>query len=121
MVLCGMTSPDGTVDRQRDADILKKGLALVDQIFLELFYIERPWENPPAKDGLLLEGRKPIPLSVRAVNDIMPYGVAMLLAGSAGDVNAQSRFAMIYNQKRQSARRRQERIHDRLPAPYMGG
>lgn len=116
MNLCGMTNPAGVTDHERDSDIYKKGLALVEQIYLELWYIERPGEEPPMSGRIVMDSARPIPLSFRAVNDIMPYGVAMLLAQSMGDANAQSAFAVIYNQKRQSARKRCERVADVLPS-----
>ena len=111
MSLLGYTDKDGNVDRLRDADLYKKALLLVEQIYTDMFFCETPNSEFSALGGLDEE----IPLSRRCVNDIMPYGVAMLLAGLAGDASAQSVFSAIYNQKRSAGVKAQSTIADILP------
>ncbi|MBE6767662.1 MAG: hypothetical protein E7549_01975 [Ruminococcaceae bacterium] len=109
--LCGFVNSEGAPDRLRDADIYKRGLALVNQIYTDMFFAETP-------DGVfrsLGSMEEEIPLSARCVNDIMPYGVAMLLAGAEGDATAQSLFSYAYNQKRAGGVKSTRRIADRMP------
>lgn len=47
--------------------------------------------------------------------DILPYGVAMLLAAAHGDGDNQQLFASLYDQKRVSVRSGYERRTDTLP------
>ena len=111
MQLCGYVNREGVPDRLRDADIYKRGLAMVNQIFSDMFFAETP-------DGAFcpLKGMdEEIPLSERCVNDIMPYGVAMLLAAAEGDATNQSAFSYMYNQKRASGVKGARIITDKLP------
>ena len=111
MQLCGYINGDGVPDRLRDADIFKRALPIVNQIYVDMFFVEQP-------EGEFLPIRsmdEAIPLSVRCVNDIMPYGVAMLLAQAEGDATTQSVFSYAYNQKRGSGVRGQHTIADVLP------
>ena len=116
MHLCGITNSAGAIDRERDADIIKRGLPLVEQMVCDLHLLEHPDTDPPE----IKTSETVIPLSARTVNDILPYGVAMLLAQTEGDAGAQSAFAAIYNQKRQGARRRTATITDVLPSGEWG-
>ena len=109
--LCGYVNGDGVPDRLRDADIYKRGLALVNQIYTDMFFAETPERLFHPLDGMEEE----IPLSVRCVNDVMPYGVAMLLAQAEGDATAQSTFSYIYNQKRAGGVKSPRKIADKLP------
>lgn len=109
--LCGYVNSEGVPDRLRDADIYKRGLAMVNQIFSDMFFAETP-----EGDFVPLRGmEEEIPLSARCVNDIMPYGVAMLLAAAEGDTNNQSAFSYVYNQKRASGVKVTRTITDKLP------
>ena len=99
MQIGGYVNGEGAPDRLRDADIYKRGLALVNQIYTDMFFAETP-------DGVfqpLTSMDAEIPLSTRCVNDIMPYGVAMLIAQAEGDATNQSIFSYAYNQKRAGA------------------
>ena len=111
MQLCGYLNDEGAPDRLRDADLYKRGLALVNQIYTDMFFAETP-------DGAfrpLTSMEEAIPLSVRCVNDILPFGVAMLLAQAVGDATAQSLFSYAYNQKRAGGVKRTQHIADKLP------
>lgn len=116
MHLCGMTDSAGAIDRERDADMIRRGLPLTEQMVCDLYLLEHPDADPPE----IKSSDTVIPLSARTVNDILPYGVAMLLAQVNGDAGAQSAFAAIYNQKRQSARRRTAAVTDVLPTGEWG-
>ncbi len=111
MQLCGYVNSEGMPDRLRDADIYKRGLALVNQIYTDMFFAETPDGDFSPLDRM----EEMIPLSARCVNDIMPYGVAMLLAQAEGDATAQSAFSYAYNQKRAGGVKGARYIKDRLP------
>lgn len=111
MQLCGYVNSAGVPDRLRDADIYKRGLALVNQIYTDMFFAERPDAAFRPLDSMEEE----IPLSARCVNDSMPYGVAMLIAGAEGDATAQHIFSYAYNQKRAGGVKAARRIADKLP------
>ncbi len=53
-------------------------------------------------------------LPPRAADDVMPYGVAMLMAQTIGDADHQGLFASLYNKKRSTLTTRQHR-RDVLP------
>ena len=109
--LCGYVNREGVPDRLRDADIYKRGLAMVNQIFSDMFFAETPNGAFHPLRGMDEE----IPLSARCVNDIMPYGVAMLLAAAEGDAANQRVFSLAYNQKRAGGVKTGQRIADKLP------
>ena len=111
MQLCGYVNSEGVPDRLRDADIYKRGLPLVNQIYVDMFFAERPDDAFTP----LLSMEEEVGLSARCVNDIMPYGVAMLLAQAEGDASTQSVFSYIYNQKRSGGVKATRTITDTLP------
>ena len=112
MVLAGMVNTDGTVDREREADLMKQGVVFLNRIYSDLFYSENPdgQFNPASmNDDLSLT------LSERALHDIMPWGIAMLLAGSVGDSLTQSMMASTYSQKREGTIKMARTIKDNMP------
>ena len=111
MQLCGYVNREGVPDRLRDADIYKRGLAMVNQIFSDMFFAETPEGVFRPLAGM----EEDIPLSARCVNDIMPYGVAMLLAAAEGDAANQRAFSYVYNQKRAGGVKERRVISDALP------
>lgn len=111
MQLCGYVNREGVPDRLRDADLYKRGLATVNQIFSDMFFAE----TPDGKFIPLMRTEEEIPLSARCVNDVMPYGVAMLLAAAEGDAANQRVFSYAYNQKRASGVKTARTIADKLP------
>lgn len=111
MMLCGYVNREGVPDHLRDADIYKRGLAMVNQIYSDMFFAETPDEAFAPLRSMEQE----IPLSARCVNDILPYGVAMLLAGAEGDASNQSIFSYVYNQKRAGGVKTARTIADMLP------
>jgi len=112
MVLAGTVSPEGAVDRTREADLIRQGSVFLNQIYADLFYGERPGESfTPVGMGEDLTAT----LSRRAVYDVMPWGVAMLIAGAVGDGAAQGMLAAVYSQKREGIPKSPRRITDALP------
>lgn len=111
MQLCGYVNREGVPDRLRDADLYKRGLAMVNQIFSDMFFAE----TPDGEFSPLMRMDDEIPLSARCVNDVMPYGVAMLLASAEGDATNQQAFSYVYNQKRASGVKSTRTIVDKLP------
>ncbi|HIZ20666.1 MAG TPA: hypothetical protein H9674_07385 [Firmicutes bacterium] len=109
--LLGYTDGYGEVDGAHSAELLRRGTAAVEQILADLQRLEAPGQTEDWPADL----DAPLPLSVQAVNDIMPYGVAMLLAQGEGDGDAQSLYASLYNQKRAGACRPAGRRTDVLP------
>lgn len=92
----------------------RRGLALVNQIYADIYRIE----NGHIPNNLLLTMQETPALSREATYDVMPYGIAMLIAQSESDSDNQSLFASLYNQKRSSTPRRQVSRIDTLPRPY---
>lgn len=95
MVLLNYTDQNGRLDGAMYADITARSLGIVNQVYAELWYARhgRGFEEL----GALTEE---VHLPERIVNEVMPYGVAMLLAQSIGDADNQSLMAELYNQKR---------------------
>jgi len=111
LLLMGYTNAYGEIDVQNDAEIWKRGQNAVQQIFDDLQRLEHPGEF--IRSPLTMD--EPIPLGYIAVQDIMPYGVAMFLAQSEGDGDTQVMFAQIYNRKRAGIPCRGSRRVDVLP------
>lgn len=109
--LLGYTDGYGEVDPAQDAELMRRGITAITQILTDLRGIESP--------GWVLEETlsmdSPLPLSLDAINDIMPYGVAMLLAQSEGEGDSQAMFATLYNRKRASISRPLSRRVDVIP------
>lgn len=93
--LLNYTDIYGQVDGQQHMELYKRGLAAVNQIYCDL------WHTGNDKPFLpLFSLKEPILLPARQLADVMPYGVAMLLALSEGDGDNQQLYAAIYNRKR---------------------
>ncbi len=95
MQLLNLTDSSGRVNAQKNKAVVARGLPFINQIGADLAYLEgaERWSEAAGMDD-------PLPLSGRALDDVMPYGVAMLIAQSEGDISNQSVFASLYNQKR---------------------
>ena len=94
------------------SEILQRGLMAVNQIYADLHYITTLRPHQPLA-GLSEE----LLLPERAAVDIMPYGVAMLLAQTESDGDNQQLFAELYNRKLSSLSRT-DWIQDVMP---LGG
>ena len=114
MRLLGYTDGAGRTDSVQYAELYRRGLACLNQICADLATVEKQGE-PAILDGL----DRPVPLSARSARDILPYGLAMLLAGAEGDGDSQRLYAALYNQKRSAAPRRGDRVEDVLPRPAV--
>lgn len=95
--LLNYTDRNGRLDGAMYADVTARALALVNQVYGDLWY------------GLYDSGFEELPtlteelrLPARVVNDVMPYGVAMLMAQTIGDADNQSLMTELYNRKRAS-------------------
>lgn len=86
-------------------------ISYINQIYSDLHYATKETEFVPLKTL-----SEEINLSERAVNDVMPYGVAMLISESENDGAKQQLFAIKYNQKRLSLTG-SGNVKDVLPAP----
>lgn len=93
--LLNYTDKNGRLDGSMYADVTARVLPLVNQIYSDVWY------------GLYDDGFEELGaitdefhLPERVINDVMPWGVAMLLAQTIGDADNQSLMAGLYNCKR---------------------
>lgn len=112
MRLLGYSGPEGQMDGLQFAELYKRSLPAVNQIYSDLFYLEHGGQEPFAE---LTHLDQPLKLSPRAIHDVMPYGVAMLIAQTEGDGDNQLLCANLYNQKRQAACAGQKQRVDVIP------
>lgn len=110
--LLGYTNHNGEIDSEQNAELIKRGSVAVNQIYYDIQTIEKPNNF----DGAPISMTQDIPLSFRAVNDIMPYGVAMLIADD--NTGLYSKFAAAYDGKRKTATRISTKIRDVLPTVF---
>lgn len=92
------------------ATLYKRALPVLNQTVADLWYIGSTEPFVP----LTALGDE-IPLPLPTVLNVLPYGVAMLLAQIEGDADNQALFAAQYDQRRSSAARAGGQILDRLP------
>lgn len=110
--LLGYTDSIGGSSSLQDAELTKRGTTAVLQMYNDLQRIEHPttFDAEPFSMGIDLK------LSPVSVNDVMPYGVAMLIAQGDGNGDSQSMFAELYNQKRSSVPKSILRRTDVIPS-----
>ncbi|MBQ1211612.1 MAG: hypothetical protein IIX68_07405 [Clostridia bacterium] len=94
LILMGYTDQNGEPDAEITRRAARHGLAAVTQIYKELSYASGKVPQP------ILLMSEPLPLAPRLLDEVMPYGVAMLLAVAEGDAGTEAAFALIYNRKR---------------------
>lgn len=97
MSLIGYTDNLGNYDSGKYAALYKSALPLVNQIINDLKYISGASVPEVTKVSDI------IGLDEQIVNDVMPYGVAMLFAAFEGDGDNQSIYSTLYNEKRPTA------------------
>ncbi len=87
-----------------DGELYQRGLSAVNQIYCDLWYTgnTKPF-------FALTTLQDPVLLPTRQLQDVMPFGVAMLLAMSEGDGDNQQLYATLYNRKRMGAVGRRRR------------
>ena len=115
MSLLNYTDTNGNINAANNANLNKRALPLINQIYADL------WEA--RTEGAFFTALKSLgetlDLNDYVCYNILPYGVAMLLAQSDGDVDNQSLYASIYNQRRPAAFSRGGHIRDVLPRTYL--
>jgi len=110
LVLLNYTDPQGNVDAVNNTELYKRALPLINQIFADLWHVRTSANFEP-----LVSLSQEIPLASYVVTNIMPYGVAMLIAQTNGDADNQALYAAMYNQRRSSAQSVSEQIVDKMP------
>lgn len=110
--LLNYTDADG--NWANDADLQKRSLALINQIYADLWYVQNDKPFLP-----LISPAQPLHLDPHVLVNVMPYGVAMLIAQTDGDADNQALYAALYNQRRASARSHGDRMIDRQPYPFL--
>lgn len=108
--LLGYTNHLGEIDSAQHAETMKRGTSAVMQIYRDLKSMESPSDVTEYTDM-----GADLPLSYRAVNDIMPNGVAMLLAQGDGNADGFAFFSAAYNGKRKAVERPVKKIVDVIP------
>lgn len=96
--LLNYTNVYGENDGRLYASVYKRGLALVNQIYADLWQVEKGGQ--PFCPLCFLD--EELRLSSRLREDAMPYGVAMLLAQGERDSANQQVMASVYSQKRRA-------------------
>ncbi len=93
-----LTGYDGMIGENSGKDeLLSKGLAACDRIYSDLHYAV--YGDSAARTKLNSMNDEVI-LPQRVLDDIMPYGVAMLLSLWEGDGENNQIWTQIYNEKR---------------------
>ena len=95
--LLNYTDQHGRLNSTMYADVTARVLPLINQIYSDVWY--GLYDEGFAELGAITDE---LPLPERVVNDVMPYGVAMLMAQTLGDADNQSLMAAYYNRKRAS-------------------
>lgn len=94
-----------------DAAGRKRAVTIVNQIAADLLFAK----DPSAAFAPIARLEDELPLARWDAENVMPYGVAMLLAQSEGDADGQALFAAIYNRKRAAVGGFTETRRDVLP------
>ena len=111
LLLMGYTDQNGEPDTEIARAAMRMGLTAIRQIYAELAYARGETPKDIASLGEI------IPLPDRLLTEVMPYGVAMLLAIIEGDNNSEAAFSLIYNRKRRLLTATDNRV-DTLPRLY---
>ncbi len=113
--LLNYTDANGNVNAGNNANLSKRALPIINQIYADL------WQ--PRTDGATFEAltttHQMLDIDDYTAINIMPYGVAMMLAQSDGDADNQSLYASLYNQRRAGAVTSSNRIVDKMPRTYL--
>ena len=104
--LLNYTDIYGRPDSGNDKELQERGLAVVNQIYADLWHTDKLEHFTPLRflDEVVL-------LPQKQLTDVMPYGVAMLIALCEGDNNNQQLYADIYNRKRTAATSSRRRLN----------
>lgn len=93
--LLNYTDKNGRLDGSMYADVTARVLPLVNQIYSDVWY--GLYDDGFEELGAITDEFR---LPERVINDVMPWGVAMLMAQTLGDADNQSLMAGLYNRKR---------------------
>lgn len=96
-----------------------KALTTINQVYADIWYCVNDTEKNLTDDTdftPLKNLADDINLNTRILHDIMPYGVAAVLAQIENDGDNQQYFTMLYNRKRAGINR-MSNIVDTIPAP----
>lgn len=113
--LLNYTDANGNVNAANNANLSKRALPIINQIYADLWH---PRTAGAAFEALSTMNEK-LDLDDYTAINIMPYGVAMMLAQLDGDADNQSVYAALYNQRRAGAVTTADRIIDKLPRTYL--
>ena len=113
--LLNYTDANGNISAANNANLTKRALPLINQIYADLW---EPRGTNTAFSPLKSLGES-LDLDSTVCFNVLPYGVAMMLAASDGDADNQSFYAQLYNQRRPSAFKQGGRIQDRLPRTFL--
>lgn len=108
ITMLGYTEGSGSI--AETPQMKMKAVSAVNAIYTDLFYATGAvgeYKSVTSPDSL-------IDLPERVVNDVMPYGVAAMIAQSENDGDSQQYYIMLYNQKR-AALTRTETVADTIP------
>ena len=114
-ILLNYTDNNGNIQAANNANMSKRSLSLINQIYAD------SWESREVGATFvpLHALHETLDLNDYTLFNIMPYGVAMLIAQSDGDTDNQTLYATLYNQRRPSAFTQSAKIADRLPVTFM--
>lgn len=95
LLLLNYTDTSGRADSRVSGAVAARGLGILNQLLADAWYAKNDTPFTP-----LSATTQVLPCDDRVAMDVLPYGVAMMLAQGEGDGDNQSTFAAIYNQKR---------------------
>ncbi|MBQ8649146.1 MAG: hypothetical protein IJ470_03660 [Clostridia bacterium] len=110
LILLGYTDSQGSVSAEQR--FKSRAVTVINTVYADLYFTGKQREELKPIKSLSDEIR----LSERALNDVMPYGVAAYFAMSESDGDQQQIFARLYNQKR-TASETANKIVDVIPYP----
>lgn len=110
--LINYTDPHGNINSQQSAEVMKRSLTIVNVILADVQKIEGK------NTTRLAQITDELPVEDDTAYNVMPWGVGMLIAQSAGDGDNQQLCAAMYNQKRGSIKRPVSARWDVLPTPW---
>lgn len=113
--LLNYTDTNGNLNAANNANLNKRSLPLINQIYADLWDKTDDFSSFSALKSL----NESLELNDYVCYNILPYGVAMLLAQSDGDADNQALYSSIYNQRRPAAFSRAGHIQDVLPRTYL--
>lgn len=111
--LLNYTDVDGNVSTQKNAEIYKRAVPIINQILADIRHVSRGTFD-------LIKGvDDELPVSEDVAVRVMPWGVGMLIAQGEHDDDAHQVMAANYNQLRASVPRPTERVQDVAPNLWL--